>query len=92
MDFDNITTPADLERENSKPSQEDKVVDLIMAMGVKSGHEIVQRCVTAALDLHKERVMELVESEDCDRADIVLWTKDLEKLAQVSILLSEVDI
>ena len=93
MDLQNVNTPGDLARENAQPTAEDKVVDLIMELGIQSGHAIVLRCVEAAIDLHKERVHEMVTSDEkVDPVDIVLWTKDLEKLVQAKQMLDEVEV
>ena len=90
MDLSNIQTPADLQQVNSQPVNADTIVDYIMTTNIQLGHEVTLQLVSAAIELHAEKLGELVEAENVNGEDVALWTIDLTRLQNAYQLLKEI--
>ena len=90
MDLSNIQTPADLQQVNSQPVEADTIVDYIMTTNIQLGHDVTLQLVAAAIELHADKLAELVEADDVNGEDVALWTIDLTRLQNAYQLLKEI--
>ena len=90
MDFSEIQTPAQLQQVNSQPVEADTIVDYIMTTNIQLGHDVTLQLVAAAIELHAEKLAELVEADKVDGEDVALWTIDLPRLQNAYQLLKEI--
>ncbi len=98
MDFNSITTPAELVEQNNTPVSEItedserciKLLDDVLSEGPKVGLCMVKILVEKLVDMHSVNVEDRAESDMMEEA--LLWQADLVKLQMVNTLLEEVEL
>ncbi len=92
MNLEDIQTVSDLVNYNEQETVADTFVNQILDTDVQTGHEVCVRLLKANIDLHIKHIAEMVESEENDPVDIVVWSKDLTCLKTALDLLEDVDV
>ena len=98
MDFNSITTPAELVEQNSTPVREmtedgERCIQLlenVLDEGPKVGLCMVKILIEKLVDMHQVNVED--RSGDNKMEEALLWNTDLVKLQMVSDLLEDVEL
>ena len=96
MDFNSITTPAELVEQNKQPKfTEDgerciQLLEDVLEEGPKVGLCMVKILIEKLVDMHSVNVEDRSESDKMEEA--LLWQTDLVKLQMVSDLLEDVEL
>ena len=94
MNLDSVNTPADLEKENNKLSEEQqtrlRLLSEVIEQGPTVGLNLVKVVIEKLVTYHQEGLKEKVKEEDLEQ--ILYWTTDLNTLQTVSTLLEKVEL
>ena len=93
MDFNSITTPAELVEQNKTPEfNEDqerciKLLDDVLSEGPKVGLVLTKIIIENLVDMHQVNV-----DDREDKNEVIAWQTDLIKLQMVNELLKDVEL
>ena len=98
MDFNSITTPAELVEQNNTPVSEMtedgerciKLLDDVLEEGPKVGLCMVKILIEKLVDMHQVNVEDRTESGNMEEA--LLWQTDLVKLQIISDMLEDIEV